>query len=157
MFLPRLSFPSANAYAKAAQAGQLRPGQYVEFEGIKARFAWSNGSHVTTFYGRSGATEGARKYLRDRSGTSAKPAPAGLKYRLLPDGAFVAGDTSTGRTAYAYPTSDHATQAKRQPERVAREMVDRENSFGAWRDAKGGRVACDEFDARQWARLNNPN
>lgn len=42
-----------------------------------------------------------------------------IRYRLLPDGGFVAGDTETGRTAYAYPTSPRAEAARKRPEATA--------------------------------------
>ena len=38
-------------------------------------------------------------------------------------GGFTCGDTETGHTAYAYPSSDHAVAAKRDPARVAVEML----------------------------------
>jgi hypothetical protein len=56
-------------------------------------------------------------------------------YTFDDDGAFIAGDTATGRTCYAYPTSTHATKAKKIPQRVAREMMRSENRLGAWRDS----------------------
>lgn len=46
-----------------------------------------------------------------------------VAYRRLPDGAFVAGDRRTGITSYAYPTSEHATRARREPLSVAVEML----------------------------------
>jgi hypothetical protein len=64
MFLPRIEFPSVDSYRDAAISGALRPGQYVAFEGVKARFARANGAHVTTFYGKTGARKEARAYLR---------------------------------------------------------------------------------------------
>lgn len=45
-------------------------------------------------------------------------------------GGFTVGDTDTGATAYAFPTSTHATNAKRQPETVAAKMGKRANDWG---------------------------
>jgi hypothetical protein len=50
------------------------------------------------------------------------------------DGAFLAADTQTRRTAYAYPTSAHAVAAKKDAKRPAAEMMKNENAEGAWRD-----------------------
>ena len=47
-----------------------------------------------------------------------------IVYRMFEDGGFVAGDTATERTSYAYPTSTHAIDAKRNPAKVAAEMVE---------------------------------
>jgi len=69
-----------------------------------------------------------------------------IVYELLADGGFVAGDTDTGFTAYAYPTSSHATMAKRQASRIAAEMVASANRFGA----VAGRG---DYDARNWRKL----
>lgn len=38
-----------------------------------------------------------------------------IKYRMLPDGGFVVGDTETGNASYAYPTSISAEGAKNAP------------------------------------------
>jgi len=46
-----------------------------------------------------------------------------LIYKLTRDGGFLAGNTETDRTAYAYPSSPHARAALRKPEAVAREML----------------------------------
>ncbi len=42
------------------------------------------------------------------------------------DGGFLAGDTATGLTAYSYPTSPYATRAKRDPAKVAAQLLARE-------------------------------
>ena len=63
------------------------------------------------------------------------------------DGGFIAGDTVTGRTSYAYPTSFHATTAKRSAVRTAVRMMRQENE---------NTCRCqhaDQYDARNWARL----
>lgn len=69
-----------------------------------------------------------------------------VKFKLLADGGFVAGDTFTEKTSYAYPTSTHATTARRLPERVALEMVQSANRL----------TGCDttDYDARMWAMIN---
>ena len=36
-------------------------------------------------------------------------------YKIEADGGFVCGDTNTGLTAYAYPTSPHASNAAKSP------------------------------------------
>lgn len=46
-----------------------------------------------------------------------------IVFKLLDDGGFVVGDTDTGRTAYAYPTSPFATKAKKSPVNVAKAMM----------------------------------
>lgn len=38
-------------------------------------------------------------------------------------GGFAAGDTDTGLTSFAYPSSTHATDAKRNADKVAAEMM----------------------------------
>lgn len=70
-----------------------------------------------------------------------------IKYRLLPDGGFVAGDTDSSRTAYAYPTSPYAEDAAKRPALTAHAMIN---------DA----IACTspvyiqrDYDARNWALL----
>lgn len=62
-----------------------------------------------------------------------------LAYAFDNHGGFVAGDLETGRTAYAYPTSNYATRAHGNPQEVARQMMTAENAAGAWRDAEGFR------------------
>ena len=42
-------------------------------------------------------------------------------------GGFTVGDTETRNTGYAYPTSVHACEAKRNPDKVAREMLRQAN------------------------------
>jgi hypothetical protein len=49
-FKPRITYPSASAYVRAAQAGAIQPGQWVEFEGIRARFARADATGLVTFY-----------------------------------------------------------------------------------------------------------
>lgn len=70
-----------------------------------------------------------------------------IKFALLPDGGFVCGDTDSGRTGYAYPTSPHATMARTVPERIAVEMIgsaNRDNSPASIRE---------DYDCRMWSKL----
>lgn len=46
-----------------------------------------------------------------------------ILYYLRPDGAFIVGDTKRGVTAYAYPTSPHAMEARTRPAIVAERMI----------------------------------
>lgn len=46
-------------------------------------------------------------------------------------GGFTCGDTSTGRASYAYPTSDCATRARRDPHGAAVDMLKRCDEFCA--------------------------
>lgn len=72
-------------------------------------------------------------------------------YLLDTDGAFIAGDTDTEATAYAYPTSEHATKAKRNPEGVAREMT-----FHAhYTNQFCPKDIVDRANARNWSKLNS--
>lgn len=54
-FKPRILYPSASAYVRAAQSGALQPGQWVEFEGIRARFAHAGRAELVTFYHNTSA------------------------------------------------------------------------------------------------------
>lgn len=65
--------------------------------------------------------------------------------KLLPDGGFVCGDDVSGKTSYAYPTSTHATLAKRVPFRVADAMLANETRYGMAHEA--------DYDARNWQLL----
>lgn len=67
-----------------------------------------------------------------------------IVHKVMPDGGFVCGDTQTGRTAYAYPTSPHATKARKSAATVAKAMM---RNVGP---------TCDlvkEYDARNWQKL----
>jgi len=48
---------------------------------------------------------------------------ATILYRTGSDGSFMAACMCCRTTAYAYPTSTHANQAKRHPDRTARTML----------------------------------
>lgn len=52
-----------------------------------------------------------------------------IVYMRETDGGFLCGDTSTGRTAYAYPMSTNANRARVNAMRVAGEMMRKENAF----------------------------
>ena len=65
------------------------------------------------------------------------------------DGAFIAGDTETGKTCYAYPSSDHANAAKRRAAKVAKEMMDWENRLHTVP------VIRVDYDQRHWLVLEN--
>ena len=71
-----------------------------------------------------------------------------IKWAWCPDGGFVAGDPATGRTSYAYPTSTHATLAKRMPAFVAETMVAGANRF---QGCPSDIVAA--YDARNWLAM----
>lgn len=73
-FLPRITFPTADTYVRAANAGLLNPGQYVRFEDIDARFGGSFGcgAQVTTFCWSTGATKAARRWYPEPRGRSVR-------------------------------------------------------------------------------------
>lgn len=73
-----------------------------------------------------------------------------IYYHLGADGSFVAGDSVTRVTSYAFPTSTHATKARRSPASVAKEMLDQENEFSS-RAMIGDHVQ--QYDERNWTRL----
>ena len=72
-------------------------------------------------------------------------------YKLLKDGAFVAGDTETRNTAYSYPGSANADEAKHASSRlvIAQKMMRFENSLKAKSMHKA------EHDTKNWALLEN--
>lgn len=72
-------------------------------------------------------------------------------YLFDTDGAFLAGDTETEATAYAYPTSIHATTAKRNPEKVANEMT-RQTHYTNQFCPKD---IVDRANARNWSKLHS--
>jgi hypothetical protein len=71
-----------------------------------------------------------------------------ILFKFDRDGGFICGDTETGRTAYAYPTSSWAIFAHRsRPSFVASRMMAHENTCNyLWRDA-------DHFAAKDRERL----
>jgi hypothetical protein len=64
-------------------------------------------------------------------------------------GGFMVGDTETGATAYAYPTSPWAVMAKRSPAEVARSMAERANVYGTHMT----RHVEAEFHRRNWVHI----
>jgi hypothetical protein len=80
------------------------------------------------------------------------------KYRMMPDGGFVCGDTVSRVTAYAYPTSCNARDAVRKPDSVAMEMLRDAVKFKPLADHAAQawpRLAADmaEVSARRWIDL----
>jgi len=71
-----------------------------------------------------------------------------IVHSFISDGGFIAGDTETLRTSYAYPTSAFACDAKRSPGKVAKEMMDAENCIDGRR--YGQTLG---YDARNWNKL----
>ncbi len=81
------------------------------------------------------------------------------RFRMMPDGGFVCGDTVSRVTAYAYPTSCNARAAMRKPENVALEMLRDAVKFKTLADHAAQawpRMAKDmaEVSERRWADLN---
>lgn len=71
-----------------------------------------------------------------------------ILYLIDEQGGFLCGDTLTGITEYAYPTSDHATAAKRDPEGVARTMLAK-----AWRPPETFQPLATELQERDRRRI----
>jgi hypothetical protein len=67
-----------------------------------------------------------------------------IVHTFTQDGAFVAGDTVSRLTCYAYPSSTHALRARKAPYMIAERMVSGERASPTRAD----------YDARNWARLN---
>lgn len=75
-------------------------------------------------------------------------------YKLHANGGFTVGDTVTRVTAYAYPTSTHADAARRNPEKVAAEMIKDANASARTFAATGPHFATfAEYDRRNWVAL----
>jgi hypothetical protein len=70
-----------------------------------------------------------------------------VTYRMLPDGAFVAGDLRTGITSYAYPGSTWADEAKSKPELMARQILSEESR------ALRSMPSVHAYDQRNWKRM----
>ena len=62
-------------------------------------------------------------------------------YKFLENGAFVAGDTLTRITGYAYQTSINARLARQNPLKIASEMVRQQNGY---------QHILDEYNAQNW-------
>ena len=69
-----------------------------------------------------------------------------ILFKLDAQGGFTCGDTETGRTCYAYPTSPNANGAKKHPERVAKMMMKYENKWSR-RCTRTDVVRMDELQA----------
>jgi hypothetical protein len=67
-----------------------------------------------------------------------------LKFRMLDDGGFVAGDCDSEMTSYAYPSSPHALVAKNHPKAVAEDML------GSERIEYRAVPAVKEYDRKNW-------
>lgn len=74
-------------------------------------------------------------------------------FKMLDNGAFVAGDRDSEMTAYAYPSSPHAIVAKKHPKQVAEEMMARE------RVEYRRMIHIQAYDAANWLLISgaNPN
>ena len=72
-----------------------------------------------------------------------------IVYTFDKDGGFAVGDTETRITVYAYPTSNHAEDAKCHAEAVANIMIEEETRCGSGY----GKEYQMEYDARNWERL----
>lgn len=70
-----------------------------------------------------------------------------IRYRLLPDGGFVVGDTDSSRTAYAYPSSPYADDARKRPALTAHAMIN--DALALTSPVYIQR----EYDSRNWALL----
>jgi len=78
-----------------------------------------------------------------------------ILYHLDKDGGFTAGDTETGRTAYAYPGSYSAFDAKiiHESDAAAR-MMEIENGYDAsWRDQ--ARYVANDASVMEWLVKEN--
>ena len=65
-------------------------------------------------------------------------------FKMEANGGFVCGDTETGLTAYAYPTSQNASDAKHNAANVATRMLS---------TRKLGDTDHSDYDKRNWGRL----
>jgi uncharacterized protein (DUF608 family) len=72
-----------------------------------------------------------------------------IVFKILPDGGFVAGDTATGVTSYAYPSSIYATAARKKPAKVAADMIQGESSL-----SRTYSEYAKEYDRKNWETLN---
>ena len=75
-----------------------------------------------------------------------------IKYRYCNDGSFVAGETTSFITSYAYPTSPYANESKREPLKTAKAMLASED----WRKPCNfvPNATIRHYDARNWDVLN---
>lgn len=76
-----------------------------------------------------------------------------ILFYTRPDGAFVAGDTRTGITSYAYPTSHHAQAARTRAAQTAARMLAEEMNRSRIPEANGQRERAFKRDAELLAEL----
>lgn len=70
-----------------------------------------------------------------------------IRYRILPSGALVVGDTETGRTAMAFPNSVYARNARQGwAENVVKAMMVGENA---------NQIVDAAVDARNWKLIED--
>jgi len=74
-----------------------------------------------------------------------------IYHTLGQDGSFTCGDSVTGITVYAYPTSQHATEAKKNADKTAIEMLANEIA-----SLHCGRIG-QEYDLNNWKRIHTDN
>jgi hypothetical protein len=67
-----------------------------------------------------------------------------IHHGFVQDGGFAAGDSISGVTSYAYPSSFYAQHARRKPGAVAAAMLANENPSLTCRK---------EYDQRNWKKL----
>lgn len=72
-----------------------------------------------------------------------------IKFKILPDGGFVAGDTESGLTSYAYPSSPYAISARKNPAKVAATMIRGEGAL-----SRTYSEHAKEYDRKNWETLN---
>lgn len=72
-----------------------------------------------------------------------------IVFKMLKSGAFVAGDTETRLTAYAFPSSPNADRAKRCPKATASEMMAHENTLAF------AHKTSPDYDASNWKDLTS--
>lgn len=70
-----------------------------------------------------------------------------IRFKLDSNGGFVAGDTTTGVTVYAYPSSTHAVKARKDAKGTAREMIEAERPY--LHTSEYSR----QYDSRNWETI----
>lgn len=74
-----------------------------------------------------------------------------IYFTRMIDGSFTVGDSETGFTCYAFPSSTFAEQAKNLPDEIARIMMDDENDLAYARKA----IAVKGYDRMNWKRIHD--
>lgn len=77
---------------------------------------------------------------------------ARIAYVFPKDGGFIAVNRETGRTAFAYATSQHETEARKRPLEVAREML--ANVYTPTNPNSIGAAKVKAYDERNWIEFN---